>query len=303
MEIYQLRTFLFVARQGSITRASESLCLSQPAVSAHIKSLEEELGITLFERTPKGMILTPNGVRLFARADQMLSMHREMLDEARRIKGRLSGQVRIGSARHPSAQVLSRLLTSLADSHPDLEIVLQHGSTQDILQGIRRGSLDGGFVVNAGADSEDLHSTEVQRFGIFLAASPGMVSDARRIDWTELAGLPWLCPISGSCCGMVTERIFQSHGFRPGKLFNVDQENVTRSLIEGGVGVGLLHEESAFEAQRQGKVELLGDGPQHEARLVFSHLASRQGEVLISALASTVVALVQGPAGAAPAVP
>ncbi|WP_202901423.1 LysR family transcriptional regulator [Nitratireductor aquibiodomus] len=63
MDIQQLRTFVAVAREGSITRASERIHLSQPAVSAHIKAMEETLGLSLFERTPRGMILTGDGER------------------------------------------------------------------------------------------------------------------------------------------------------------------------------------------------------------------------------------------------
>ena len=58
MDIYQLRTFVTVARERSITRSSEVLHLSQPAVSAHIKALEDTLGLALFERTPRGKSLT-----------------------------------------------------------------------------------------------------------------------------------------------------------------------------------------------------------------------------------------------------
>ena len=61
MELYHLRTFVTVAEEGHLTRASERLFTSQPAVSAHIKALEEELGVTLFDRTPRGMQLTPAG--------------------------------------------------------------------------------------------------------------------------------------------------------------------------------------------------------------------------------------------------
>jgi DNA-binding transcriptional LysR family regulator len=64
MEIHQLKTFVTVAREGSITRASELLYLSQPAVSAHIKAIEDTLGLALFERTPRGMSLTADGARL-----------------------------------------------------------------------------------------------------------------------------------------------------------------------------------------------------------------------------------------------
>ncbi|HWF62794.1 MAG TPA: LysR family transcriptional regulator [Nitrospira sp.] len=92
MEIYQLRTFVTVARERSITRASELLFLSQPAVSAHIKTLEDELGLVLFDRTPRGMSLTGHGTKLLEKAEQMLTLHRDLMDEARRIKVGVSGK-------------------------------------------------------------------------------------------------------------------------------------------------------------------------------------------------------------------
>ena len=72
MDIYQLKTFVTVAAEGSITKASELLFLSQPAVSAHIKALEDELGLQLFNRTAKGMSLSAQGLALLTKAEQLL---------------------------------------------------------------------------------------------------------------------------------------------------------------------------------------------------------------------------------------
>lgn len=72
MEFYQLRTFTMVAEEGHLTRAARRLNASQPAVSAHIKSLEDELRVSLFLRTPKGMVLTDAGKKLKAHADKAL---------------------------------------------------------------------------------------------------------------------------------------------------------------------------------------------------------------------------------------
>ena len=69
MEIYQLRTFLAVARLGHLTRAAEQLHLTQPAVSKQVKALEQELGVLLFERQPTGMVLTSEGRALFVVCD------------------------------------------------------------------------------------------------------------------------------------------------------------------------------------------------------------------------------------------
>ena len=75
MELYQLRTFAMVADEGNLSRAAKRLHASQPAVSAQIKALEEELGVHLFLRTPKGMTLTADGLRLREHAGQVRVGH------------------------------------------------------------------------------------------------------------------------------------------------------------------------------------------------------------------------------------
>src|SRR5688572_12855893 len=144
MEIHQLKTFIAVAREGSITRASEQLHLSQPAVSAHIKAMEDALGVTLFERTPRGMSLTREGQRLLAKAEQTLAAHQELMAEATRIKGRLTGRLRLGAGSNSNKQAIGQLLTGLAERFPEVEVSLVHGTAAEILAGIRSGNLDAG---------------------------------------------------------------------------------------------------------------------------------------------------------------
>jgi DNA-binding transcriptional LysR family regulator len=285
MEIYQLKTFVTVAREGSITRASELLFLSQPAVSAHIKAMEDELGLELFERTPRGMSLTGNGAKLLAKADQMIAMQRDFIDEARRIKGRVSGKIRLGSNRSASAQVLGKLLTRLSEACPGIEVALEYGRSSEILRTIRSGGLDAGFYTDDGNPDEELETIEVDRFGVFLAVPPGWIDDPARPDWKKLASMPWVCPASNTCCGRALESLFERNGFRPQKLLSVDQESVTRALIAGGVGAGLLHADTAREAAAKREVELIG-GALQEVRLLFAYLSGRAHDPLIGALAA-----------------
>jgi DNA-binding transcriptional LysR family regulator len=287
MEIYQLRTFVTVAREGSITRASELLFLSQPAVSAHIKTLEDELGLVLFERTPRGMCLTGHGTKLVAKAEQMLTMHREMIDEARRIKGGVSGKLHLGSNRSTSAQIMGKLLTRLAETSPEIEVALEYGSSAEILRAIRSGALDAGFYTDDGNPAAELETIEVDRFGIFLAIPPEWPHDPTPPDWQKLARMPWICPASNTCCGRAAEALFERNGFRPGKLVSVDQEAVTRTLIAGGVGVGMLHADTAREAEAKGEVRLLG-GAQQEVRLLFGYLSRRSHDPLLDAVSAAV---------------
>jgi len=144
-------------------------------VSAHIKAMEDTLGLTLFERTPKGMSLTGDGQRLFARAEQTLAAHRALLEEAARIKGRVSGKLRLGTASTSSAEALGRLLTVLSERYPEVEVALQHVTSSDLVDGIRSGTLDAGFYNEAGDPGAEVTSIEVGRLDIYLAAPLGIV--------------------------------------------------------------------------------------------------------------------------------
>lgn len=282
MDIHQLKTFLAVAREGSITRASELLHLSQPAASAHIKAIEDALGLALFDRTPRGMVLTRDGERLREKVEQTLSAHQELMDEATRIKGHLTGKLRLGASSNSNNEAIGRLLTTFAERYPDVEVVLKHGTSLEIVAGIRNGTLDAGFYNEGGEPEPDLRAIEVSRFAVVVVAAPGLVAAASPLDWKALAELPWVYPTASSCCGRFADGLFRANHIRPKRIISVDREDITRTLISGGVGVGLLHAESATKARDRGEVAILYESGA-PVRVLFAHLASRADDPLVSA--------------------
>jgi len=287
VDIYQLRTFVVVAREGSVTRAAEVLHLSQPAVSAHIKSMEEGLGLGLFERTPRGMSLTPDGQRLLAKAEETLAAHQELMDEAARNKGELTGRLRLGAGSNSNNEVIGKLLTGLSARRPGVEVALKHGTSQEILAGIRNGSLDAGFYNDPAEPEPALTAIEVAQFTVFLVAAPGLVPPAPRPDWKLLSELAWIYPASSACCGRTAEDLFKAQRFRPKRVVSVDRQEMSRTLIASGVGVGLLHASSAKEAQLRNEVELLFEADT-VVRIYFAHLASRERDPLLEAATSII---------------
>ncbi|MBL4685541.1 MAG: LysR family transcriptional regulator [Nannocystaceae bacterium] len=279
MEIYQLKTFVAVASKGSVTRAAEALHLSQPAVSAHVKVLEETLGVALFTRVPAGMKLTGEGEQLIAKAEKILDAHQELFEEANRIKKRVNGRLRLGVCANTDAKFVGEMLQRLSRRWPELELSIKQGDSTDVVDGILKGSLDGGFFNDAARVKPELSLTEVSRFGIYLVACPGL---ARRGDWKALEALPWVCPNSDTCCGRAAEALFQRHGIRPKRIISVDREFVTRTLVAAGVGVGLLHEYTATEAQRNGEVEILEEALS-TVQVQFGRLSSRDADPKIVA--------------------
>lgn len=285
MDLYQLKTFITVAREGSITRASGLLHLSQPAVSAHIKAMEDTLGLRLFERTAHGMRLTRDGQRLLSKAEQTLAAHQELMAEAMRSKGELTGTLRLGVGSNSNNAAIGRLLTTLAERCPDVEVILKHRSSQEILAGIRNGSLDAGFYNEPGEAEPDLATIEVAQFTIYLVAAPGVIAATKRPDWKSVAELPWIYPTESACCSRTAEALFKSHQFRPKRIISADRQEITRTLVVSGIGVGLLHADAARDAQHRGEVELLFEA-ERRVRVLFAHLESRAQDPLLVAASS-----------------
>jgi DNA-binding transcriptional LysR family regulator len=287
MDIYQLESFIAVAREGSIKKASEVVHLSQPAVSAHIKAVEATLGLTLFERTPRGMSLTPEGERLFVKAVQTLSAFRELVDEAKRLEGHLTGKLRLGAGSSSNQAALGRLLSTLAERCPEVTVSVKHGTSVETLAGLRNGSLDVGFYNEPGEPGADLVATEVSRFVIHVAVRPGLIAASQPLNWGLLAAVPWIYPTASACCGQAAEALFRAHAIRPRHIISVDREDVTRTLIAAGTGVGLLHADSARDAQARGEAELLCEAP-GSVRVLFAQLASRSTDPLLRAATAIV---------------
>ncbi|MFS1525131.1 LysR family transcriptional regulator [Microbulbifer sp. 2304DJ12-6] len=286
MEIYQIKTFVAVAREGSITRAAECLYLSQPAVSAHIKAIEEQLGLVLFERNTKGMRLTDDGKRLLNKAEKILAAHRDFIDESSRMKDALTGKLVVGAGSESSTPAIGHLLSSLSERCPGVDVRLQYfEQSVEMLKSLRNGTLDACFYNEPNDPAPDIHTLEVSRFGIFLAAPAGLVVNSQPLNWQSLSAMPWISPNPATCCGRAAENLFKLHNFRPKQIIKVDRENVIRTLIAGGVGIGLLHTDTARETLNNGKIDLICE-VHKSVRVLFAYLPTREQDPLLEIASS-----------------
>src|SRR5471030_3318244 len=145
MELYQLRSFVGVAEAGHLTRAAEKLHLSQPAVSAQIKALEDELELALFERTPSGMTLTFAGRRLLSGAEKILAATQELRNDAGALKGEVAGKLSVGTLSDPDFIRIDEFLGTTVERHPLLQVELHHEISGAAFAKVRDGALDASF--------------------------------------------------------------------------------------------------------------------------------------------------------------
>jgi DNA-binding transcriptional LysR family regulator len=282
MELYQLRTFAAVAELGHLTRAAEKLHVSQPAVSAQIKALEDELGVPLFDRTPTGMILTGPGRRLLPQAEKVLVAAQELRSEARSLAGTVVGRLRVGTVSDPESIRLGEFLSRAVELHPLLELDVHHQVSGAAFESVRNGELDASFyfgtLIHPAVASLPL--CEIT----YRVAAPAAWSDrVAGATWGGLAALPWiLTPAISSHRGLVNE-VFRQHGVEPTSVVQADHESVIENLIVSGLGLSLLREDLARAREATGEVVVLSN-VRLTTMLQFIYPAEREQEPAIAAL-------------------
>ena len=256
MELYQLKTFVAIAREGSLTRAAERVFTSAPAVSAQLKALEDELGVKLFERTPRGMILTEAGRKMLDEAERTLASATRMRSAAEQIRGAAQGLVRFGTVVDPVALRLGDVLVKLAERHPHVSLQLRQGLSYETLTAVQNGELDCAYVLS---DSEQVDGLELQRLGaVDLAITlPLAVAEARpELNLDQLVALPWVGTPPSCILRAHLDRLFAASGreFRPRQT--ADSETTMRSMVASGMGAGLLRLDQATQAERDGELAI-----------------------------------------------
>jgi len=294
MELYHLKTFATVAREGSLTRAAQRLLLSQPAISGHIKILEEEFGTALFERTAKGMHLTREGGLLLEDAERTLSAAKALVDHARTLHGDVAGAVGIGIASDPATLRMGALLSTLLVAHPKLRVRVSHHISADVVEGVRDGRLDAGFVLEEWPE-HGLHHVPIAPVRLRIAGPVAWGDRIAVADWAGLAALPWIGTPPRCSFHRIAARAFARNDAVPHTIVEVDQEGALKSLVTGGLGLALLREEQALAAEAAGEVALWpGEGLESHLHLIVPE--EREREPAIQAIRGAVQAVWSPPA-------
>src|SRR5262245_58781289 len=192
MELYQLKTFVAIAQEGNLTRAVERVFTSAPAVSAQLKSLEDELGVKLFDRTSRGMTLTPAGRALLEEAERTLASATRIRSAAEQIRGATQGAMRFGTVADPVALRLGDVLVRLAERHPQLTLQLRQDLSYQTLDWVVQDELDCTYVIT---DRNQIDNLEIRRLGPvdLVVALPVSLADANpELTLQKLTDLPWV---------------------------------------------------------------------------------------------------------------
>jgi len=282
MELYQLRGFVTVAELGHLTRAADKLHVSQPALSAQIKALEEEFEVELFERRPTGMVLTAAGKRLVSEAQRLLSAAQSLHDEARAIRGEVAGVARVGTLSDPNLIRVGELMSAAVERYPLIEIQLHHEVTGAAFEKVRDGNLDASFYYG------ELSHPAVAAVGLrpltYRVVAPAAWSDRlEHATWKDIAAEPWVMAPAISTHNQLACALFRQHDIAPTKVVEADDERVVSSLVVSGLGMALMREDLALKKAAAGEVCLWQD-LRLATELKFVYPLERSRDPVIGAL-------------------
>lgn len=177
---FRLHVFHTVARRLSFTRAAEELFITQPAVTKHIRALEQQLEVKLFERQGNSVVLTEGGKVLLQYARKMEQLYNGLEQDIHALSGSVKGRLSIGASTTIAQYILPAMLAAFAQKHPEVSLQIMTGNTEQIEQAMRSGDIDLGFIEGY-THNRQIKYVPFRKDEIVLVAKAGHVLSAAKI--------------------------------------------------------------------------------------------------------------------------
>ena len=249
MEFYHLRSFVAVAQTGNLTKAAKRLYTTPPAISAHIKTLEEELATSLFIRSSKGMSLTAKGTILLKKAKHTLDSAVDLVNLAANNQHEIIGTFRFGINLTATQTKLAELAANLQENCPGIALDIRQQSSGTTIKDIRAQRIDGGYIF--GTVPDDFIALEVMQQKITTVAPPAF-DCSKVLTATDLCRQSWI--MMGDYCPF-DALLKQQLGNDIPSVLKTSDDGTRLSLVKSGLGLSFLELEEATLAQSNGLVQ------------------------------------------------
>ncbi|HYY97067.1 MAG TPA: LysR family transcriptional regulator, partial [Pyrinomonadaceae bacterium] len=255
MEIRQLKAFLAIAEARTFTAAAQRTHYTQAALSMQIKQLEKEVGLPLFVRMPRRVVLTEAGERLMERARMILREHDSALTELAELAGAKRGRLRLGSASGTvSAEALPPILRRLRKNHPHAEVSVTSGTSEELVKKIHAGELDMAFV-SLPVEARSIETELLSQDQLVAVASPRHpLAGQRVISAFALAGEKLILGERGGNTRRLIDEFFAEAGLRPKVAMELSRQAAIKNMVASDMGVGIVPLSAAREDVERGRL-------------------------------------------------
>jgi len=248
MQLNQLWVFYHVAKRKSFSKAAEALFLSQPSVSNQVKLLEESYGLKLFDRSGRNIELTNPGEILLSYAERIFNLVKEADSVIEEIKDLKTGEIRISASNTLGAYYLPDILDLFRKKHPGIEIRMNVGYTQTVVEDILSFRSDLGLIGRAVAHPNIVAIPLWEEELVLIVAKDHPFASCIEIDPSELRGQPFIMSERGSGVREITEEILSKAGISPDIIMELGENEAIKRAVSSGLGMTII---SAAVASRE----------------------------------------------------
>lgn len=283
MSLRALRTLVAIAQYGSFVRAAEAVCLTQSAVSLHVRSLEEDFNAPLFDRTRRVPVLTEAGHRAVERAREILSLYDGIASELGE-NGELTGRLRVGAIQTALAGPLPAALAALRKAHPRFRVMVNSGMSAELAIRIDAGDLDAAITTEpVKPHPAGLVSTPLYQDSFWIIAPKGIDSVDVKNLLQENAFIRF---DRRAWAGRTIDAELRRMRLRVQTEMELDSQEAIIEMVTTGLGVAVIPLSSHQLAKLPGLTCLPFSNPQTKRTVVLLEREERPAGRLAAALAN-----------------
>jgi DNA-binding transcriptional LysR family regulator len=278
----RLRALREVARLGGFSAAAKALGLTQPAVSNHIRLLEQQLGTRLLERIGKTARPTPEGETLIAASSRAFAEIDRAMDEIARAKAAVSGPLVLATGATATTHLLPPVMADLRLRHPGIDLRVITGNTVDLIPGLLDGSTDLGLVT-APVRHRQLRTRFFFHDRLVCIAPPGQAPATRTIRPHDLEGRQLFLYDRGGTIRRAADAWLGAANAKHIRVSDIASAEAMTAFVAAGLGWAIVSEVAAREAAAAGRIDLFGLAPPLFRDLVLVWRVDRATRPVIAA--------------------
>jgi DNA-binding transcriptional LysR family regulator len=243
LSLYKLETFMAVALEGSFSQAARRMSATQPAISQQMRDLEQSLGAKLFERGPRGVLLTAAGEILLDYTRCILRLVEEAEGAVLELEQLGAGQLTLGATPGASVYLLPAWVQKFHQRFSGQAISLRTDTTASLIKDIKRGKVDLAFVEGELQPEAAIHALKLRDIQLFVVVGGDHPWSGRsQIQLAELDGQASISRPPGSQTRSWIDQIFNQNGVQPRIVAEFDHPESIRRAVSSGMGFAILPE-------------------------------------------------------------